>query len=464
MMASASRVLYLLPLALIAAGLMLHFRQTTPRAVSAEHAFAELERLSDRKDLNVLFLLIDTLRADRLSTYGYHRPTSPTIDALARTGIRFAHHTSQSSWTKASMASLWTSTYPIATGILRFDDALPDAAPMPAEILQARGLQTAGIWRNGWVAPNFGFAQGFSIYHKPSYGAVKTAHRRNTPTSRIAGSDQDITDSAIEFIRLEGHRPWLLYLHYMDVHQYLSDETSALFGTTYSDIYDNSIHWVDRQIQALLATLDDAGLRERTIIVLVSDHGEAFREHDSEGHAKDLYGEVIQTPFIVHLPFDLEPGAVVESPSSNVDVWPTIFDLLGEAAPEERDGRSLVPDILASLRHEALRATVPAFAHLDRSWGRVGNEPRWIIAVTDPPYRLIFHPDGAQENELYDLATDPLERQNRYEADPATAERLERSAREYAARSRSSWALEKKTIDLDEMMMGQLRAIGYAIE
>ncbi|MBK7949691.1 MAG: sulfatase [Deltaproteobacteria bacterium] len=463
-MASASRLLYLLPLALIAAGLMMHLQQSMPSAVSAENVLDELERLREREDLNVLFLLVDTLRADRLSAYGYPRPTSPTIDALARTGIRFAQHTSQSSWTKASMASLWTSTYPVATGILRFDDALPDAARMPAEILKARGLQTAGIWRNGWVAPNFGFAQGFSVYHKPSFGAVKTAHRRNTPTSRIAGSDQDITDSAIEFIRVEGHRPWLLYLHYMDVHQYLSDETSALFGTTYSDIYDNSIHWVDRQIQALLSALDEAGLRDRTIVVLVADHGEAFSEHDTEGHAKDLYGEVIETPFVVHLPFDLEPGAVVESASSNVDVWPTIFDLLGEAAPEERDGRSLVPDVLAALRSEAPRETEPVFAHLDRSWGRVGIEPRWIIAATDPPYRLIFHPDGKQKNELYDLAADPLERENRYEAEPETAARLERSARDYAARSRSSWALEKKTIELDDMLMGQLRAIGYAIE
>jgi len=463
MMASASRLLYLLPLALIAAGLAMHV-QRVPHAVAAERAPAELARLRDRDDLNVLFLLVDTLRADRLSAYGYGRPTSPTIDALARSGIRFARHTSQSSWTKASMASLWTATYPVSTGILRFDDALPDAAPMPAETLQARGLQTAGIWRNGWVAPNFGFAQGFTVYHKPSYGAVKTAHRRNTPTSRIAGSDRDITDSAIEFIRVEGHRPWLLYLHYMDVHQYLSDETSALFGTTYSDIYDNSIHWVDRQIGALLLALDEAGLRERTIVVLAADHGEAFREHDSEGHAKDLYGEVIQTPWIVHLPFDLETGVVVDAPSRNVDVWPTIFDLIGEEAPADRDGRSLLPDVLAALEGRVLPTTEPAFAHLDRSWGRVGVEPRWIIAATDPPYRLIFHPDGKQANELYDLATDPRERQNRYESDPETAARLEKSAREYAARKRAGWAAEKKTIELDDMMMGQLRAIGYAIE
>ncbi len=463
MIASASRLLYLLPLALIAAGLTLHLQQV-PRPVAPEDIQGALARLRERKDLNVLFLLVDTLRADRLSSYGYARPTSSTIDALARLGIRFARHMTQSSWTKASMASLWTATYPVSTGILRFDDAMPDAASMPAEVLQVRGMLTAGIWRNGWVAPNFGFSQGFSAYHKPSYGAVKTAHRRDTPTSRIAGSDQDITDSAIEFIRVEGHRPWLLYLHYMDVHQYLSDEESALFGTTYSDIYDNSIHWVDRQIKTLLDALDEAGLSERTIIVLAADHGEAFGEHDNEGHAKDLYGEVIQTPFIVRLPFDIEPGIVVESPSRNVDIWPTLFDLLGEAAPVEADGRSLIPDVVSAIAGSVPRISGPVFAQLDRTWGRVGIEPRWMIAATEYPYRLIFHPDGSRPNELYDLTRDPGERANLHDSDRATAEKLEQSAREYSTRARSSWALEKKTVELDDMMMGQLRAIGYAIE
>jgi arylsulfatase A-like enzyme len=462
-MISASRLLYLLPLALIAAGLILEFHRAE-RPVSPEQALDAFRQLDERDDLNVLFLLVDTLRADRLSAYGYSRPTSSAIDSLARSGIRFARHTSQSSWTKASMASLWTATYPVSTGILRFDDALPDAAAMPAEILQARGLSTAGIWRNGWVAPNFGFGQGFAVYHKPTYGTIKTAHRRETPTSRIAGSDQDITDSAIEFIRVEGHRPWLLYLHYMDVHQYLSDEASALFGTTYSDIYDNSIHWVDRQIQTLLDALDDAGLKDRTIIVLAADHGEAFGEHANEGHAKDLYGEVIQTPLIVHLPFDIEPGIVVESPSRNVDIWPTVFDLLGEPALAETDGRSLLPDVVSAVEHSAPRASEPVFSHLDRTWGRVGVEPRWIIAATDYPHRLIFYPADGPDNELYDLVQDPGELENRYQSDHETAERLERSARDYAGRARSTWAIEKKTVELDDMMMGQLRAIGYAIE
>jgi len=124
--------------------------------------------LRNRSDLNVLFVLVDTLRADRLGSYGYGRDTSPNIDALAATGIRFAQQVSQSSWTKCSMSSLWTGLYPARTRSLRAYDVLSEEATMPAEIFREAGFRTAAVWRNGWIAPNFGFAQGFEIYLSPS--------------------------------------------------------------------------------------------------------------------------------------------------------------------------------------------------------------------------------------------------------------------------------------------------------
>ena len=457
----------MLPMALILAGLALSVRDVVPQP-HPPGSIEDISKLSERDDINILFLLVDTLRADRLSGHGYSRPTSPTIDALGDTGVRFSRHLAQSSWTKASMASLWTGTYPIRTGILRFNDALPEAAPMPAEILRDHGMETAGIWRNGWVAANFGFAQGFGLYHKPAYGTLKAAHRRDTPTSRIAGSDQDVTASALEFLRLHGHRQWFLYLHYMDVHQYLSDESSALFGTSYSDIYDNSIHWVDRQIQILLDGLENAGVREKTLIVLASDHGEAFGEHQREGHARDLYGEVTQTPFVLNFPFRLTPGIVVDVPSQNVDIWPTLFDLLGMPALPQSDGRSLLPEILEAAlgrRSDIEAATVPSsFAHLDLTWGRAEEEPRPIVATTNYPYRLIYHPGDSARNELYDLSTDPREQENILEPNLEIARRIQLEAEAYLAMPRSDWAEEVKTVELDDMMIGQLRAIGYAIE
>jgi len=143
----------------------------------------DLARLSQRGDLNVVFILVDTLRADRMSLYGYERPTTPVIDELGKHGIVFEHVISQSSWTKTSMASLWTGTYPAAHGVLRFDNVIPQQAVMPAEIFAAAGYRTVGIWRNGWVAPNFGFDQGFDVYYTPKAGAEARLRRHSPGTS-----------------------------------------------------------------------------------------------------------------------------------------------------------------------------------------------------------------------------------------------------------------------------------------
>ena len=158
----------------------------------------DVRALHERTDLNVLFILVDTLRADRLGAYDYERDTSPVIDELARTGVRFAHHVSQSSWTKCSMASLWTGLYPNRTGVLHAQHAIPESAVLPAEIFREAGYRTAAIWRNGWIAPNFGFAQGFEIYHSPM-GMVPDSVRRANP-EKIAIGDADIVRSANVFV------------------------------------------------------------------------------------------------------------------------------------------------------------------------------------------------------------------------------------------------------------------------
>ena len=131
-----------------------------PRALGSAD---DITALRGRKDVNLLFVLIDTLRADRLHSYGYARETSPEIDRLAAGGVRFAHQLSQSSWTKCSMASLWSTLYPARNGVTRYDDVLSPEAHLPAEVPHEAGFRTVGIFRNGWVAANFGFDQGFDL-------------------------------------------------------------------------------------------------------------------------------------------------------------------------------------------------------------------------------------------------------------------------------------------------------------
>ena len=427
----------------------------------------DIAKLRDRDDLNVLFILVDTLRAERLGSYGYERDTSPALDRLARSGVRFERHLAQSSWTKASMASLWTGLYPAQTGIRRFDDVIPEAARMPAELLREAGFQTVGLWRNGWVAPTFGFAQGFDVYEKPTTKPMAPELRRANPTLGNKSSDDGLVEAAQEFLRVSGHRRWFLYLHLMDLHEYLYDEESALFGTSYSDSYDNSIRWTDRTIEILLETLAALGKLENTVIAIASDHGEAFLERGFEGHARGVYRETTEVPFLLSLPVRLEPGIVVEARTRNVDVWPTILDLLGLEPLEGINGRSRLPDILSSVSGQARDPDYEAgtaIAELDRTWGMRSKDPQPTIAVVDGRFRYVRTrlPGDRRTDELYDALDDPRELRNWAAERPETLARLSAAADEYYA-TEPAWG-EAPTREIGELELNMLRALGYKIE
>jgi arylsulfatase A-like enzyme len=424
----------------------------------------EILRLRDRDDVNVLFILIDTLRADRLGSYGYERDTSPTLDRLARSGVRFDRHLAQSSWTKASMASLWTSLNPARTGILRYDDMIPEVARMPAEILRDAGFQTVALYRNGWVAPTFGFDQGFEVYQHPGPTPLPPEVRVQNPTLNQTGTDEAAIETAEEFLRVDGRRRWFLYLHLMDLHEYVYDEESALFGSSYSDIYDNSIHWVDALLETLFEHLSEEGYLENTLIVVASDHGEAFLERGFEGHGRKVYRETTEIPLLVSFPFRLDPGAVVTARTRNIDVWPTILDLLGLSPPEGIDGRSRVADIVASLEGASPEADEEiAIAHLDQTWGQRGAEPQTTVAVVEDTLRYVRvdQPGGAVE-QLFDRRDDPRELRDLAGEDPETLERLAAAADGYLAEE-PTWGAPP-TREVGELELNLLRALGYVIK
>jgi arylsulfatase A-like enzyme len=424
----------------------------------------DIEALRQRDDLNVLFIVVDTLRAERLGSYGYARDTSPVLDRLASSGIRFSRHLAQSSWTKASMASLWLSLNPARTGITRFDHVIPEEARMPAEILSEAGFQTVGLYRNGWVAPTFGFDQGFEVYKRPLKVPLPPGVRRENPTISTGGTDEAIVASAVEFLRLRGRDRWFLYLHLMDVHEYLYDEESALFGVRYTDVYDNSIRWTDGVLEVLLSSLAEFGHLDDTLIVLTSDHGEAFSERGFEGHARKVYRETTDIPLLISLPFRLEPGIVIESRTRNVDIWPTILDLLGLEVPPS-DGRSRVEEILASARGESppeREGEEIGIAHLDQTWARPQLDPMPTLALVEGPLRYVrVEQQTGRVEQLYDATDDPREFRDRATDDPETLRRLAAEADAYLESS-PDWG-PAPTREIGELEMNHLRALGYAL-
>jgi len=424
----------------------------------------DIARLAERDDLNVLFILIDTLRADRLGMYGYERDTSPELDRLAASGVRFDRHLSQSSWTKASMASLWTGLNPARTGITRYDDVLPDQAELASEALQQAGFRTIGIYRNGWVAPTFGFDQGFDVYVRPVPSARRRSIRVENQTLTSRSTDEDAVAAALEFLRVHGDEPWFLYLHLMDLHEYLYDEESALFGGSYSDVYDNSIRWTDGVVRVLMAHLADQGYSENTLVVIASDHGEAFQERGLEGHARGVYRETTEVPLVLSFPFRLEPGIVLETRTRNVDVWPTVLDLLGLPFATDGDGRSLRADLLSHARGERAEAHDPVgLAHLDQNWGKRGLEPATSVAVVDDALRYIRAEDsrGRSFEQIFDARADPEELDDLADERPEDLARLRELADGYLDAS-PPWG-ESPTREIGELELNQLRALGYAI-
>lgn len=425
----------------------------------------DLAALSERTDLNVLFVLIDTLRADRLGSWGYERNTSPTLDRLAATGIRFGRHLAQSSWTKCSLASLWTGLYPARSGVTRFDHVMSSEAVLPAELFRAAGYRTAGIYRNGWVAPNFGFSQGFEVYHKPKPRPLLPSEKRVNPTLSVEGTDVSAVESATAFLRAYAEERWFLYVHLMDVHEYVYDEASASFGNSYSDVYDQSILRLNRVLDQLIQHIwRDRALASRTLIIVASDHGEAFRERGFEGHARNIYPEVTEVPLLLALPFRLEPGIVIEERTQNVDLWPTVLELIGLPPLQPTDGRSLAAQILAASRGETLNPAPDGFAitHLDRAWGQAQREPEPQVGVALGEHRFVLSHGPETVEELFDRRGDRFETRNVLTANAEIAARLREKARSYLA-STPPWEEEVPTVLLDEMEANQLRALGYAV-
>jgi len=253
---------------------------------SLEDATALLERA----DVNVLFILIDTLRADHLGAYGYERETSPVLDLLASRGVRFANHIAQSSWTLPSMASLMTSLHPplIPAGSPVALD--PSALPL-AELLRERGYDTVSITTNPYNVEPVNLMQGF-----------------DSRRLRVAAPASWVVDRTLEYLagrtREKRARPLFAYLHFMDVHDF------NLAGISYPD----GVNRADAGVGQLLELLEEKGLLENSLVVLTSDHGERLGEkHPVEGLDQHFGNPAFD--YLLRVPLISAPG-LLKNPAS----------------------------------------------------------------------------------------------------------------------------------------------------
>lgn len=366
-----------------------------------------------RRRYDVLLVTVDTLHRGHLGVNGYERPTSPHIDAFAATAVQFAEVMPQSSRSVLSIPSMLTGVYPseIARGDQYFwPEILPENVTF-AEVLRREGYRTEAYIGTNYFARLAGMFQGFDV--------VRQASVLRSPRAEPV----DQTLAALERLR-DQRVPWLVWTHLMNVHEpYLDDGTPSRFGPETVDRYDTEIALADEQVGRLLRGLDELGLADTTAVILASDHGEAFGDHDGiYFHASTLYEDQLASMLFLRVPGMTRRGVRVSSPVGLLDVMPTILNLAGARAPEPISGRSLLGCL------EGCDETRPIFAELipDGPFpNNVRKMRRGSASVLWDVRRNTF--------QVYDLASDPSERVNVVEH--PGSEQLRDMLRAWVARS-----------------------------
>jgi len=350
---------------------------------------------------NVLVLLIDTLRQDHMSVYGYDRDTTPVMRRFAQDATLLTQLTPSSSWTRPSVATLFTSMQPNYHGAQTNRDKLREGLPSLARSLATAGYATEGLMSNANCVPEWGFGDDFARYLYVDFYMEESWE-----------DDPVATDLAIASIQRLRGRPWYLYVHFMSPHKtYQPPEPfRSQFHEDLSHIdlmerrrpheinlYDAEIAHSDYHFGRILDALQATHQYDDTLIVVLSDHGEEFQEHGGWEHGRTLYEEVLRVPLIIkppgkawHVPNRVD--ALVEM----VDIAPTILDVVGVPAPERFQGTSFLP----ALRGQAI-APRTGFATLDLGW--------FSLRAARTPHRKYIRDVANESEHWFDLRTDPGE-------------------------------------------------------
>jgi arylsulfatase A-like enzyme len=330
---------------------------------------------------NVLLISIDTLRPDHLGCYGYARPTSPRLDQLASEGVLFENAISSTSWTLPAHAALFTSLADSVHGCYDTSRKLPSNLVTLAERFAAEGYKTVGFFSGPYLHPAFGLDQGFEHYENCTSYAQAMEGRPiadwGQDTDIMRSSHRDITNPIVykavkSWLDLNRDSKFFVFIHMWDVHfdfippppydtmfdpNYTGQVTGEdfLFDESINEdmpqrdlahliaLYDGEIRWTDHHVGVILDDLKRAGLLDKTVVAVTSDHGTEFFEHRQKAHRKTLFDEVIRIPLIVRCPWRLMPGARVRHQVRIVDIGPTLLELAGLPPVQDVMGYSLVP-------------------------------------------------------------------------------------------------------------------------
>lgn len=440
----------------------------------------------DREKPNVVLIVLDALRRDRLSCYGHDRQTSPNLDRLAQEGVAFLRAYSHGPRTVYAMPSLFTSQYPAFHTMMHYQAMsrpLPESRTTISEMLRDAGYSTACVVTNPYLRSNFGTIQGYDIadqfggqkfdlgffwllqqarlVHMPYY-----AHHRKPNAT-------EVTDQAIARARQLSAGPFFLFVHYMDTHHaYLPPpEYAKMFLTetdapgpeevydltrnyyidrrapgprvlrALQDYYDACIRYSDTQIGRLIDVIQQ--MQRESIIVVTSDHGDEFLEHGYLYHTNIAYEELIHVPLIMSFPDGLGGGRRIDAMARHIDVLPTIADVAEVDPPPTAMGRSLVPLV----RGEAPDSTIESYAQ--GPFNAALNTGRWKV----------LYNDTLNTFSLFDLSVDAGETRDIWLEDADFRADLRARLEEYLEAARAIEEHGGAVLDPDTVR--RLKALGY---
>jgi arylsulfatase A-like enzyme len=317
----------------------------------------------DRRRPNLVVLIIDTLRADRLGAYGFDADASPELDAYARRGVRFASVFASSSWTRPSVGSLLTSLHPRTLGI--YDEegqALNESFTTLPEILREHGYWTLGATANPNINSSFNFDQGFDHYIDSNvlWEWMPEESGKKLETEQALRSGAEIYQALEAQLSRVGHRPFYAQVTVMEVHEASREYAPGSDPSDSSEEeedpppeeqerrYFEAVQQASREAHVFIRTLSTLAEGEHTLFVITSDHGEGLSDHPHVGasrrHGLLLYESQLRVPLILHSTAgDLPAGRVIEPPVRLLDLMPTILDYAAIPAPDGIEGRSLLP-------------------------------------------------------------------------------------------------------------------------
>jgi len=438
---------------------------------------------------NVFVVLVDTLRADHLSVYGYGEPTSPFVDKFASLATVYTNAISQASWTRPSCASLLTSLYPPDLQMREMDRPLPQDIPILSQFLKVDGYLTAGIVSSIQVSRIFGFDKGFDVLDigrsrfngaglEPALARLRLKPREDTYPRYNA---EDLTSQAIAWIESQRtrDRPLFMYLHYSDPHEpyrpppdhdrwrefsgprgrTLLEPPSRIprDGATFSEAevealtarYDAEIAFFDEQFGRLMRHLMESDLFSNSLVILTSDHGEEFLDHGAWGHSTTLYKELLHVPLIVKYPVDLsvEEGQQVSRPVALVDVVPTVEDVLGaDWRTEGARGQSL-------LRNDQLRTIYADTHEADPALRTLYSGTHKLIQSMDEQGRVVAENYYSLDSDFGEKAAGVLP------TDPLLLIRLD--AMRSVLTDIDTGTDTRQEVELPTEVLDELRALGY---